>query len=176
MLRASNKLSFSQLLRSCRLAAEGFRGCSADIHACAAGTIARAVQPPVHDVTDASVLRSWLNSPLGASLEADIFKARGTAQHRGHCKENQRRPCSACRLMLLSAKMRSCKLVQIGTSGGGCTADARARSQATNVIRTFAKAHMMSPDRAIPAAVLREAAGFAILTVMKARLRCVHQQ
>lgn len=32
---------------------------------------------------------------------------------------------------------------------------------------------MMSPDRAIPAAVLREAAGFAILTVMKVRLRCV---
>lgn len=41
--------------------------------------------------------------------------------------------------------------------------------QATNVIRVFAKVHMMSPDRAIPAAVLRDAAGFAILTVMKAR-------
>lgn len=41
---------------------------------CAAGTIARAVQPPVHDVTDASVLRSWLNSPLSVSLDTDIFK------------------------------------------------------------------------------------------------------
>lgn len=52
-----------------------------------AGTIARAVQPPVHDVTDASVLRSWLNSPLGATLEADIFKVRRPARHLVHCKD-----------------------------------------------------------------------------------------
>ena len=40
-----------------------------------AGTIAQAVRPAVHDVTDGSVMRSWLNSPLSNGLEADIYKA-----------------------------------------------------------------------------------------------------
>lgn len=40
-----------------------------------AGTIAQAVQPAVHDVTDGSVLRSWLNSPLSSGLEQDVYKA-----------------------------------------------------------------------------------------------------
>lgn len=40
-----------------------------------AGTIAQAVQPAIHDVTDGSVLRSWLNSPLSSGLEQDIYKA-----------------------------------------------------------------------------------------------------
>lgn len=40
-----------------------------------AGTIAPAVQPAIHDVTDGSVLRSWLNSPLSSGLEQDIYKA-----------------------------------------------------------------------------------------------------
>ena len=40
-----------------------------------AGTISQAVQPAVHDVTDASALRSWLNPPLGASLAAELYKA-----------------------------------------------------------------------------------------------------
>ena len=39
------------------------------------GTIAQAVQPAIHDVTDGSVLRSWLNSPLSSGLEQDIYKA-----------------------------------------------------------------------------------------------------
>ena len=155
-------------------AAEIARECSADSQAYAAGTIARAVQPPVHDVTDASVLRSWLNSPLGASLEADIFKVRGIAQYVMHYKKSS----AVSALPAVDAYVSTIKCAYVSQSScgplrRGCTADARARSQATNVIRTFAKAHMMSPDRAIPAAVLREAAGFAILTVMKARLRCV---
>ena len=167
-------------LRPCCLAGSSllpFPGCSAKSNACVAGTIARAVQPPVHDVTDASVLRSWLNSPLGASLEADVFKVRGRriARQSVRCKDTRRSAAPAAILLCLpldfslvtsqgvhlcwSASLRAAQLT-------------RARLQATNVIRTFAKAHMMSPDRAIPAAVLREAAGFAILTVMKARLRC----
>lgn len=40
-----------------------------------AGTIAQAVRPAVHDVTDGSVMRSWLNSPLSSGLESDIYKA-----------------------------------------------------------------------------------------------------
>ena len=40
-----------------------------------AGTITRAVQPAVHDVTDSSVLRAWLNVPMSSSLEADLFRA-----------------------------------------------------------------------------------------------------
>ena len=39
------------------------------------GTIAQAVRPAVHDVTDGSVMRSWLNSPLSSGLESDIYKA-----------------------------------------------------------------------------------------------------
>lgn len=33
------------------------------------------MRPAVHDVTDGSVMRSWLNSPLSNGLEADIYKA-----------------------------------------------------------------------------------------------------
>ena len=40
-----------------------------------AGTISQAVRPAVHDVTDGSVMRSWLNSPLSSGLESDIYKA-----------------------------------------------------------------------------------------------------
>lgn len=42
---------------------------------CFTGTIAQAVQPAIHDVTDGSVIRSWLNSPLSTGLESDIYKA-----------------------------------------------------------------------------------------------------
>ncbi|KAK9805137.1 hypothetical protein WJX72_001461 [[Myrmecia] bisecta] len=49
-----------------------------------AGTISKAVRPAVHDLTDASVMRSWINNPLSASLETDIYQAtnivRGFAQ------------------------------------------------------------------------------------------------
>lgn len=41
----------------------------------ATGTIAQAVQPAIHDVTDGSVMRSWLNSPLSSGLEQDVYKA-----------------------------------------------------------------------------------------------------
>ena len=39
-----------------------------------AGTVSQAVQPAVHDVTDASALRSWFNPPLAASLAAELYK------------------------------------------------------------------------------------------------------
>ncbi|KAK9857195.1 hypothetical protein WJX84_010172 [Apatococcus fuscideae] len=45
-----------------------------------AGTISEAVRPAVHDVTDASVLRSWLNNPFSMSLAADIYKATNIAR------------------------------------------------------------------------------------------------
>mmetsp|Transcript_4618 Transcript_4618/g.13264 ORF Transcript_4618/g.13264 Transcript_4618/m.13264 type:complete len:721 (-) Transcript_4618:1058-3220(-) len=45
-----------------------------------AGTISRAVQPVVRDVTDASCRHSWLNPPLAAGgLPGDIYKAANIA-------------------------------------------------------------------------------------------------
>ena len=47
-----------------------------DAQRCAhAGTVSRAVQPAIHDVTDSSALRSWFNSPLATSLSAELYKA-----------------------------------------------------------------------------------------------------
>ncbi|EIE18388.1 DUF500-domain-containing protein [Coccomyxa subellipsoidea C-169] len=77
-----------------------------------AGTVSHAVQPAVHDVTDASALRSWFNPPMAASLAAELYKA-------------------------------------------------------TNIVRSFAAVGSRSPDKAIPAAILDGAAGFAILSVAK---------
>lgn len=45
-----------------------------------AGTLSRANQPPVHDAVDSVSLRSWLNNPCTASLEADIYKAANIVQ------------------------------------------------------------------------------------------------
>ena len=44
------------------------------MYARVAGTISRAVQPAVHDVTDVTCAQSWFNSPLTTSLTADIYK------------------------------------------------------------------------------------------------------
>lgn len=33
------------------------------------------MQPAIHDVTDASALRSWFNPPLATSLSAELYKA-----------------------------------------------------------------------------------------------------
>lgn len=41
----------------------------------ATGTVSRAVRPAIHDVTDASALRSWFNPPLAASLSDELYKA-----------------------------------------------------------------------------------------------------
>lgn len=43
--------------------------------------------------------------------------------------------------------------------------------QATNIVRQFAALGVSSPDKAVPAAILDGAAGFAILSVAKVR-RC----
>ncbi len=79
---------------------------------CCAGTISQAVQPAVHDVTDATSMRSWFNRPVASSLEADIYKA-------------------------------------------------------TNIARAFARIGNNPPERHIPSHILRDAAGFAILTTFK---------
>ncbi|CAL8465716.1 g5252 [Coccomyxa elongata] len=42
---------------------------------CRHGTVSQAVQPAVHDVTDASALRSWFNPPMAASLATELYKA-----------------------------------------------------------------------------------------------------
>ncbi|XP_024536994.1 uncharacterized protein LOC9648677 isoform X2 [Selaginella moellendorffii] len=43
--------------------------------------VSHAFQTATHDVTDASCLRSWLNSPLGLSMEHEIYKATNTLRH-----------------------------------------------------------------------------------------------
>ena len=45
-----------------------------------AGTVSRAVQPAIHDVTDASALRSWFNPPLATSLSAELYKAQNVVR------------------------------------------------------------------------------------------------
>ena len=77
-----------------------------------AGTIAQAVQVAVHDVTDGSAPRAWLNNPLSSSLVEDIYKA-------------------------------------------------------TNITRCFAQIGTLAVEKSVPAAILRDARGFAILSVAK---------
>jgi len=77
-----------------------------------AGTVSRAVQPAIHDVTDASAIRSWFNPPMTTSLSAELYKAQ-------------------------------------------------------NIVRQFAQVGVLFPERSIPAAVLDDAAGFAVLSVVK---------
>uniref|UniRef100_A0A803N2T8 Ysc84 actin-binding domain-containing protein n=1 Tax=Chenopodium quinoa TaxID=63459 RepID=A0A803N2T8_CHEQI len=47
--------------------------------------VSRAAQLPIHDVTDLSTLRSWLNFPWGDSMEHEIYKA--TNAIRGYCSK-----------------------------------------------------------------------------------------
>ncbi|KAL9676759.1 hypothetical protein QQ045_004978 [Rhodiola kirilowii] len=42
--------------------------------------VSRASQLPTHDLMDLSTLRSWLNFPLGNSMEYEIYKATNTIQ------------------------------------------------------------------------------------------------
>ena len=46
----------------------------ADLQNALAGHFSRAAQTPVHDVTDWTSMRAWLNNPLTSSLEQDIYK------------------------------------------------------------------------------------------------------
>eukprot|EP00249_Psilotum_nudum_P012362 c23738_g1_i4 orf=466-2217(+) len=46
--------------------------------------ISNAVQIATHDVTDLTCMRSWLNNPLGLSMEQEIYKATNTI--RDYCK------------------------------------------------------------------------------------------
>ena len=38
------------------------------------------MQPAIHDVTDASALRSWFNPPLATSLSAELYKAQNVVR------------------------------------------------------------------------------------------------
>jgi SH3 domain-containing YSC84-like protein 1 len=44
------------------------------------GTISQAVQVPVHDVTDYSALRSYINMPLVGSMDHYVFQATNIAR------------------------------------------------------------------------------------------------
>lgn len=46
----------------------------ADLQNALAGHFSKAAQMPVHDVTDWTSMRAWLNNPLTSSLEQDIYK------------------------------------------------------------------------------------------------------
>ena len=84
---------------------------------CNTGSISGAVQPAVHDVFDGSVARSWLNSPLGNTLETDIYAA-------------------------------------------------------TNIAKGFASIGRLGPEQGIPAYILADAAGLALLSVAKVSPPC----
>ncbi|XP_077228891.1 RING/FYVE/PHD-type zinc finger family protein [Tasmannia lanceolata] len=77
--------------------------------------VSHAAQLPVHDLTDLSTLRSWVNFPWGQSMEYEIYKA-------------------------------------------------------TNTIRGYNKVGSLRPERSIPDAILGQAKGLAILTVVKVGL------
>ena len=47
----------------------------ADLQNALAGHLSKAAQLPIHDVTDWTSMRAWLNNPLTSSLEQDIFKS-----------------------------------------------------------------------------------------------------
>ena len=47
----------------------------ADLQNALAGHFSKAAQLPIHDVTDWTSMRAWLNNPLTSSLEQDIFKS-----------------------------------------------------------------------------------------------------
>ena len=38
------------------------------------------MQPAIHDVTDASALRSWFNPPLATSMSAELYKAQNVVR------------------------------------------------------------------------------------------------
>ena len=46
----------------------------ADLQNALAGHFSKAAQLPIHDVTDWTSMRAWLNNPLTSSLEQDIYK------------------------------------------------------------------------------------------------------
>ena len=46
----------------------------AELQNALAGHFSKAAQMPVHDVTDWTSMRAWLNNPLTSSLEQDIYK------------------------------------------------------------------------------------------------------
>ncbi|KAL7143465.1 hypothetical protein ABFS83_08G192700 [Erythranthe nasuta] len=61
-----------------------------DVQACLMNQVSRAAQPPTHDLTDLSTLRSWLNFPWVHSMEYEIYKATNTIQ--GYTKVGQLTP------------------------------------------------------------------------------------
>uniref|UniRef100_A0A0D9YPP9 FYVE-type domain-containing protein n=1 Tax=Oryza glumipatula TaxID=40148 RepID=A0A0D9YPP9_9ORYZ len=52
--------------------------------------ISRASQPPTHDVTDLSTLRSWLNFPYAHTMEYEIYKAANSLN--SYCKVGRLKP------------------------------------------------------------------------------------
>lgn len=77
--------------------------------------VSRASQLPIHDLTDLSTLRSWLNFPWGQSMEYEIYKA-------------------------------------------------------ANIVRGYNKVGTLKTEKSIPAAILKQAKGLAIITVAKVGL------
>lgn len=74
--------------------------------------VSRAAQLPIHDLTDLSTLRSWVNFPWGQTMEYEIYKA-------------------------------------------------------TNTIVGYSKVGSIRPEKRIPRAILQDAKGLAILTVVR---------
>ncbi|KAJ1691023.1 hypothetical protein LUZ63_015178 [Rhynchospora breviuscula] len=54
------------------------------------GQVSRASQPLIHDLTDLSTLRSWLNFPWARTMEYEIYKAANSI--RSYCKVGKLKP------------------------------------------------------------------------------------
>eukprot|EP01025_Chloroclados_australasicus_P039009 TRINITY_DN4026_c0_g1_i1.p1 TRINITY_DN4026_c0_g1~~TRINITY_DN4026_c0_g1_i1.p1 ORF type:complete len:505 (-),score=55.99 TRINITY_DN4026_c0_g1_i1:1209-2723(-) len=65
------KFGLTEPQRTCQLCA----GVLQPIQGQLAQYLSRSGKSPVFDVTDATSLRSWINAPIGNSMEADLYKA-----------------------------------------------------------------------------------------------------
>lgn len=121
-----------------------------DLQDALAGHFSRAAQQPVHDVTDWTSLRAWLNNPLSSSLEADIYKC-----------SNILRCASAARAAAWAAADA------VGTAAACVVAYAMVGRAALSPRRHFVTCSNLAAERSIPTFLLRRAAGFAILSVLR---------
>lgn len=59
-------------------------------------TVSYASQVATHDVTDMSCMRGWLNSPVGLSMQQEIYKATNTLRH--YTQQVAPNACTQCLL------------------------------------------------------------------------------
>lgn len=101
--------------------------------------VSRASQLPTHDLTDLSTLRSWLNFPWGQSMEYEIYKAANII-------------CGYDKVFFFdfSYLVFASKL----------------KCNPMSLYPIWPQVGRLRPEKSIPQAILRQAEGFAILSVV----------